>query len=333
MTEYDRPYLDFHGQIALMESRGLDCSGCNAPAALSRIGYYRLSAYTYLFRELLGPTERSESPVQYRSPKFMPGYSLNHALELYKFDHELRLLCGDALKTLEVGLRVQVAYVLGKRDRFGHTNRAALAEDMCSRPAPGGRGDRFEHWMRKFSDLKRQAQAEDFVSHYTIKYDGNLPVWVAVEVMDFGAIIRLFGLLDRNDQNTIARQWGVKDGRRLHKWLLALGNVRNLCAHHSRLWNKNLTYDVGRVNSKLVGPELKHVESHPNPKKLYVPLSILAYLVVRIDPTSDWPRTLRAKVDQNFPDVPGISARSAMGFPEGWAAEGLWGYEPSNSRA
>ncbi|THJ64583.1 Abi family protein [Arthrobacter echini] len=329
MTDYNRPYLNFEQQVHLMESRGLDCSGCDAPAALSRIGYYRLSAYTYIFRELLAPPETSETPVQYRSANFVPGYKLTDALDLYKFDNGLRMLCVEALTSLEIGLRVQVAYVLGKRDRFGHTNRSALAPDMCARPARDGNGDMFEYWMRRYADLKRQAQAEDFVRHYTLKYSGNLPIWVAVEVMDFGAITRLFGLMNRNDQNTIARKWGVKDGRRLHSWLLALGNMRNLCAHHSRLWNKHLTYDVGKVMSALVDPELHHIEDHSNAKKLYVPLSLLAYLVVRIDPTTNWPRALRTKVKQKFPSIPNVSVQTAMGFPEGWDDEHLWDYRPT----
>ncbi|WP_434993460.1 Abi family protein [Arthrobacter sp. Ld5] len=329
MTEYDRPYLNFEEQVALMASRGLDCSGCDAAAALSRIGYYRLSAYTYVFREPLALDKQSDTPWQYRSAAFMPGYKLNHALDLYKFDQGLRLLCLEALKTLEVGLRVQVAYVLGKRDRFGHSNREALDPDACAKPARDRDGDMFDYWLRRYHELKRQAQSEDFVRHYTLKYNDKLPVWVAVEVMDFGAITRLFSLLNRNDQNTIARQWGVKDGRTLHTWLLVLGNLRNICAHHSRLWNKHLTYDAGRINPNIVESDLAHVTSELNSKKVYLPLALIAYLVVRIDPTSNWPRALRTKVKQKFPDVPGVSAASDMDFPEGWENEALWNYQPA----
>lgn len=125
MTEYDRPHLSFVDQIALMESRGLDCSGCDAARSLSKVGYYRLSAYTYPFRELLGPNEQAESPVQFRAAKFAPGYKLVDALALYDFDQGLRALCAEALKVVEVGLRVQVAYVLGERSRFGHLERDA----------------------------------------------------------------------------------------------------------------------------------------------------------------------------------------------------------------
>jgi abortive infection bacteriophage resistance protein len=306
----------------------LDCSGCDAARALSKVGYYRLSAYTYPFRELLGPNDQAESPVQFRAAKFAPGYKLTDALALYDFDHGLRSLCAEALKVVEVGLRVHVAHVLGKRNRFGHLERDALDEDACSEKASDNDGDMFDYWTRRYLDLKRQAQAEDFVRHYILKYDGRLPVWVAVETLDFGGVIRLFSLLNRNDQNTIARSWGVKDGRRLHKWLLALGTLRNHCAHHSRLWNRNLTYAIGQFVPAIVDPELAHIARHPHPKKLYPAVAILAYLTVRIDPQSNWPRSLKTKVRKKFPSITRLSPESDMGFPAAWAEEALWNYEP-----
>lgn len=329
MTEYDRPHLDFKGQIELMESRGLDCSGCDAPQALSRIGYYRLSAYTYPFRQPLKPTDATESPVQYRAAEFLPGYKLSHALSLYAFDHSLRSICAEALKMVEIGLRVQVAYVLGRRSRFGHLEREALDAQICTGPAPDGEGDMFDHWIRRYKTLKRQAQSEDFVQHYSLKYDGRLPVWVAVEVLDFGAVIRLFSLLNRNDQNEIARNWGVKDGRRLHKWLLALGTVRNHCAHHSRLWNRNLAYSIGKFSPAIAGPELSHLVDLGRVKKLYPSLAILAYLTPRIDPGTNWPRAMRTKVKLKFPEIPGLSPETDMGFPRQWHGLDLWDYTPS----
>lgn len=328
MTEYDRPHLDFEGQIGLMEARGLDCSGCDAPQALSRIGYYRLSAYTYPFRERLSSQEAAESPVQYRSADFLPGYKLSHALSIYAFDQALRVLCAEALKMVEIGLRVRVAHVLGRRSRFGHLERDALDAQECGGPAPDGEGDMFDHWIRRYTTLRRQAQAEDFVQHYSHKYDGRLPVWVAVEVLDFGAVIRLFSLLNRNDQNEIARTWGVKDGRRLHKWLLTLGTVRNHCAHHSRLWNRNLAYTIGKFSPAIVGPELAHVVELAHMKKLYTSLAILAYLTPRIDPHTNWPRSLRTKVRLKFPQVPGLSPETDMGFPAKWHELELWDYTP-----
>ncbi|SEE18637.1 Abortive infection bacteriophage resistance protein [Arthrobacter alpinus] len=328
MTEYDRPHLSFEEQVAILESRGLDCSGCDAPSSLAKVGYYRLSAYTYPFRKPLEPGDSEETPIQFRSAEFSAGYKLSDALKLYDFDNSLRLLCTEAMKVVEIGLRVQIAYVLGRRDRFGYLNRESLDERACNREAPDGDGDMFDYWRRRYDRLKRQAAAEDFVRHYMLKYDGRLPIWVAVEVLDFGGVIRLFSLLNRNDQNEIARTWGVNDGRRLHKWLLNLGTVRNICAHHSRLWNRVLNYEIAKFPPSIVDPELTHIAEHIFPKKLYPSLAVLAYLVPRMDARTNWPRTLRTKIKLKFPSLIGISPEENMGFPSGWDELPLWNYSP-----
>lgn len=328
MTEYDRPHLSFVEQVAILESRGLECSGCEASESLSKIGYYRLSAYTYPFRRPLRSDEPSETPFQFRSAEFIPGYKLSDALKLYEFDNSLRLLCTEALKIVEIGLRVQIAFVLGRRDRFGHLNRASLADDACGKAAPDQEGDMFDYWLRRYDQLKRQAAAEDFVRHYMLKYDGRLPVWVGVEVLDFGGLIRLFSLMNRNDQNEISRSWGIRDGRRLHKWLLSLGTVRNTCAHHSRLWNRVLNYAVSKFPPEVVEPSLAHIAEYPHPKKIYPTLAILAYIVPRIDGRSNWPRAMKTKVKQKFPNLRDVSPQNNMGFPENWEALELWNYNP-----
>ena len=82
MAHYDGRHLTYAEQVTLMEERGLDCSDCEAEIALSRIGYYRLSAYTHPMRELLREDEVSESGFQSRTGRFIPGYKLADALNL-----------------------------------------------------------------------------------------------------------------------------------------------------------------------------------------------------------------------------------------------------------
>lgn len=329
--EYQRPYLNFTEQLELMEERGLDCSMGHAVDTLSRIGYYRLSGYTYPFRRPLPEGVAGETPYQYREAEFMPGYTLDDALNLYTFDHHLRTLCFDAIKAIEVGLRVQIAYVLGKRDRFGYLNRTVLHEQECRRLAPAESIDMFDAWIQKFEALKGKARSEDFVLHYDLKYGGKLPVWVAVEVLDFGSLVRLFSLLRDDDKNSIAQTWGVKSGKRLHSWLLALNVVRNTSAHHGRMWNRNFTYTVGRFVPEIIGPDLHHTADPLHPRKIYVRLALLAYLVVRIDPRSNWPRSVKTRINK-FPRVQGLSPEHDMGFPPSWKEEDLWNYVPIHQR-
>lgn len=74
-----------------------------------------------------------------------------------------------------------------------------------------------------------------------MKYGNPLPIWVVVEFLDFGAAVRLLGLMKKTDQNEIASSFGIRGGKLLHAMVRNLSNVRNMAAHHRRLWNRSLT--------------------------------------------------------------------------------------------
>ena len=130
--QYEKPHLTFTEQLRLLTDRGLACADeAKALAVLRAAGYYRLSAYVYPFREPLTDDEVPSSPFHFRSDRIRPGTTFEHVEKLWRFDRQLRLAWFDALETIEVGIRTQVAYVLGHRDTFGHVNRSALDEVAC----------------------------------------------------------------------------------------------------------------------------------------------------------------------------------------------------------
>jgi abortive infection bacteriophage resistance protein len=292
---------------------------------LRAIGYYRLSAYVYPFRAMLPEEERCiDSPVHYRSDSIQPGTTFEQVTALWQFDRLLRARILDGLEVVEVGLRTQIAYVLGARDRFGHVNRESLDEQACAWTRDGsGDTDAFGLWLERYTALQNAARNEDFVVHHREKYGEPLPVWVALEFLDFGALSRLYGLLDRRDQNRIASELGVKGGRLLAKWLKCLNYVRNTAAHHSRLWNRALTLKIGEFHPDQVGGPLRHAAALPSREKIYVPLAVTAYLAKGVYPSTRWPVNMR-DVLRKFPDLQGLSPEQDMGFPEGWETLELW---------
>jgi abortive infection bacteriophage resistance protein len=150
-----------------------------------------------------------------------------------------------------------------------------------------------------------------------------MPIWIAVEFFDFGALSRLFALLNKHDQNTIAKDIGILGGPLLAAWLRDVNYVRNLCAHHSRLWNRQPTYKPGKFSPAQVGSSLVHAARMQPRHKIYIHLAILAYLVRGLDPRQNWPLTLRTLM-KKFPEIPGVSPETDMGFPQGWADFPLW---------
>lgn len=325
---YSKPHRSYEQQLTLLESRGLVVADREGGLALlRRVGYYRLSAYVYPFRELLPDSERCvDSPAQFRAEQVRPGVTLGHVAELCRFDERLRLRILEGLATLEVGLRTQVAHVLGARDTFGHLNKAALDADACAKvrkTTSGLEATAFEEWTQRYRKLQTDARSEDYVRHHLTKYGEPLPVWVAIEFLDFGAVAKLYSLLDRADQNAVAAELGVKGGRSLDSWLKSLNYLRNMAAHHNRLWNRSLTLKIGKFNEHQVGASLQHAAALEPLDKLYRALAATAYLVKRIEPTTRWHVNIRDHV-RKFPQVPYLSASKDMGFPEGWDGLELW---------
>lgn len=258
--QYAKPHLSFDNQLDLLIEHGLVCCDRRpAVSALRRIGYYRFSAYGYSFRDFLPPEERGiQTPAHYRSEQLVPGTTFEEVMALWQFDRKLRLLTLDAMETIEVALRTQLAYVLGERDPFGHLRPDSLgpraAEEEPSDPAV----TRHAAWLDAHGRDIEAKKSEDLLRHNLAKYE-DLPIWIAVETMDFGRCVRLFHILKRADQTRIAAQFGVDDGPLFESWARAMNYVRNVCAHHSRFWNRSLTYSLRKMNDTQVDEPLHHL--------------------------------------------------------------------------
>lgn len=119
---YNRPWLSFQQQLEQLKQRGMVVT--NDAAALDylqRIGYYRLSAYWYPFRHFRPEQNPETGLIEVKAQNdFVDKTQFIDAVNLYLFDKKLRLLLIDALERIEVSLRVDIAYLLGKRGSFSH---------------------------------------------------------------------------------------------------------------------------------------------------------------------------------------------------------------------
>lgn len=323
-VDYTKPHLSFPEQVRHLQARGLVIADTQRAAhLLQQVGYYRLSAYAYPFRELLPADHPRDSRWQFRHDDFLPGTTFSTVVALWRFDRDLRLLMFDAIETIEVALRVHVAYVLGKRDAFGHLNQEHLDPVACTKIIEDRR-TQWAAWAAKYATAVNGARSEDFVRHYTEKYDGRLPIWVGTEVMDFGLVAKLYSLLRAQDRTEIGRSLGVPAGGVLRKWLTTLNYLRNLCAHHSRLWNRRLTYTISSPPPGLVA-DLEHLSALPATarRKIYSVVAVTAHLVTTIDPQTGWKARL-IDLMAGFPQNPQVSPETDMGFPVDWRSLPLW---------
>ena len=297
--QYTKPALPLAQQVALLQRRGLLVT--NVPQAerdLARLSYYRLAAYFLSFQTSGDPTHR-----------FRAGITFEQTVALYGFDEALRFLVFRATGGIEVALRAQLAY----------HNSLLLGPHWYEQPAASINAFRFQNNLAELDKELNRAH-EVFLDHYRATYSAPLrpPSWMALEVASFGLTSKLFNNL-RSSAATKAmgRFFGV-DEFVLRSWMRTLSYVRNVCAHHSRFWNRTLT--VKPVLPRRTANQWLTTSNVGN-DRVYIVLVIAAYLQSAIDgATGD---ELKVAVKGLLRQHPTISAQ-AMGFPLDWDQESFW---------
>jgi len=314
MLPYRKPYLSLSDQLSLLKQRGLQVADdARAIDCLHRNGYYRLSAYWYPFREIVNGQ---------RSDAFLPHSRFDDVIALYVFDKNFKLLLLDAIERVEIAVRVEIALLLGARDSFALTNPNLFHPNFVSRPTRNGQTP-YRIWTDKFETAVARSR-DEFVLHYESKYGGRLPlpIWIAVELWDFGLLSRLFSGLSVKDRQAVATRFGVPDWQLMESWLRCLNYVRNVIAHHGRLWNLNLSENP-KMPKPGAMPDFDALRVLPNSgTRIFGICTILCHFSRVINPGSSWPFQL-IKLAENFPVMPYAALRD-MGFPTDWRTHSLW---------
>lgn len=301
-VEY-KPWRSFAEQLDKLILQGLEVDNrTKALQYLERLGYYRLSGYWYGLRQI--DKERLQAQNKgIRASIFVPGSRFETAVKLYVFDKKLRLLALDALERIEMAVRVDIAYLLGKYHPLAHTQAQHLhgcfAKQIKSKgPAKG----RTEHalWLDKYKVLLHRARREPFIIHNQQKY-GEPPVWVAIEIWDFGLMSKLYAGMKHADQNTIAAKYGAMNGKELTAWLRSLNFIRNVAAHHSRLWNINIL-------ERCPVPTHNTHWGTLNNQRPFLYFCLMHHLLKTICPSSGWGRRFVALLDE-FPYQQGLTVK------------------------
>jgi abortive infection bacteriophage resistance protein len=309
-------WKSFADQLQILKDRGLGVGDdARAISYLEKIGYYCLSGYWYPFRV---PKAKPVGLV-FREDNFLPGSTFEDAASLYAFDRKLRLLALDALERIERALRVDVAHCLGKIDCFAQYEPALLHGNFARRPIQrGANAGKTEHalWLNHQHKLISRSRKQHFVAHNLAKH-GRLPIWVAIEIWDFGALSRLFAGMNVKDRDLIAASYGLATGRELEQWLRSLSYLRNVAAHHSRMWNVNVL-ELSPV------PQFdRHWRALHNARP-FMYFCIMQWLLLRISPKSSW-KTKFKDLMAEFPE-PANKAVTAIDFGllQGWESWPLW---------
>ncbi|MGN7190580.1 Abi family protein [Curtobacterium sp. SAFR-003] len=320
---YTKPWLSIDDQIGILRRRGLVIPDVErAAAVLHEVGYYRLTGYLYPLRQshtVIDERGRASVVVE---EQYRVTARFDHACELIAFDRALRLLVLEAVERVEVAIRTRLAHVLGRLSPFAHEDPAAFSAAFTASGSDPDRRSEHQRWLGRLEDRKGRSD-ESFVTHFRDRYDGHMPVWVVVELLELGQVSRLYGGL-RNDLATeVAAAFSVPTKQLMRSWLASVNYVRNVAAHHSRLFNRKLVVAPKRPTAAQV-PALAHLGSGSAPKRfgVYEVLAVLAHLLDAVPSDEDW-QVRTAALLSSFPDIDGIDVGSTGADPA-WLQEPLW---------
>lgn len=304
--KYCKPATTVEEQIDRLQARGLQCDRARVAQQLQACGYYRLSAYWL-------PFELPCSPGTTRTKEFREGTSFDEILALYTFDRELRQLTLKCLEVVEIAVRAAWVHhftLCTKKD--AHT----YLDAKCFR----NRGKTHKELVVKLESSIRYGR-EKFISHYFSKYtEPRLPpLWAVAETMSFGELSKWFSATaNPRIKDAVARSVGVKTGALLEGVLHSLTRVRNICAHHSRLWNRKFSKRLPAMRS-LRNDFVFEKESGETTNRIYNVFVVLVYMLREIDSRL----ALRSELT-GLLESASVDHLRAMGFPDDWRERPAW---------
>lgn len=248
---------------------------------------------------------------------FIPGTTFDLIWKYYRFDRRLRVHISHALERIEISFRTQFAYYLSQYYVPFPLNQNNFQFSS-------------EEWKTEKSVLHMLCKEsnEQFAKHYFRKYTGDiLPIWALVEIFSFGAIIRYYNKLNSIPlKQQISSVYGLNPTE-LRSWLDHLRHIRNICAHHSRLWNKRIV-QLPRPPQRVIANELNHfwihkpqskeINLHHNDRRIFNTILIIDFFLSKTCPQNTWREELVQLINEYSIDV------KRMGFPENWDAHAYW---------
>lgn len=263
---------------------------------LMNIGYHRLSAYIYPF---------------YKSPKsdkvLKQGTTFEQVLTLYRFDKKLRILLFNEIEKIEVAIRSVLANIgcqeLG--DKYWITKAEYFANV-----------DKFDQTLAVV-EKELASSKEDYIEDFRCNYVENYPpAWMITEVLSFGNLNYIYSNIASNKlMKRIADYFNLKP-QVFTSWLTVLANLRNMCCHHARVWNRDFMLNPAEPR-KILGVWID--TSTIDKKKIFYRLCIIRYLLLSVSPNNHFNK----KISDLLELFPSIDI-AAMGFCRNWQDELLW---------
>ena len=284
-----KPFKTYEEQVEHLKSvHGLIISDEKwAVGILSKVNYYRLSAYGISLRD---PKNKD---------KYRPGTALVDLKGLYNFDAFFRTILFLPISEIEVQFRTKVAYQLGKKyGPEGYKDPTNFKSTINRKTQK----TRHQEFLDKLNEEIDRQQNLPCVKHHKNKYGGHFPIWAAIELLSFGNVASLYSIMKSSDQREVAKEFKT-DAYHLHSWMLALVEIRNICAHSNRVYNMPL-----KQPPKLYAEHSKYGKTN----KVFPVILVIKRLLQGQHLWDTFAKSLKTAMDNRFIDI------KCLGFPNEW---------------
>lgn len=296
-TSFPKPYSSPKQIVQILKSRGMLMEDEHkVESYLLNIGYHHLSAYIFPF---------------YKSPKsnliLKEGTTFEQVLTLYRFDKKLRILLFNEIEKIEVAIRSVLANIgcqeLG--DRYWITKPEYFANE-----------DKFNQTLAVL-EKELASSKEDYIENFRRNYVENYPpAWMITEVLSFGNLNYIYSNIANNRLvKRISDYFGLKP-QVFTSWLTVLANLRNMCCHHARVWNRDFMLNPAeprKTSNAWIDTSLI------DKKRIFYRLCIIRYFLSFVSPGNNFNEKI-ANLLARFPSVD----IAAMGFCKDWQKDTLW---------
>jgi len=286
--------------IELLKSRNLLIPDeGRATRYLESIGYYRLSGYMY--------------PLQIpdRSHRFVEGTSFDDVVNAYKFDKRLRAIVMEYMERIEVALRAKLTnYYSSAYGFFWYANESLFTDKTTCAAI-----------LREITEDFAQPK-ELFLKTYKRNYSAEPlpPSQMALETLSLGKLARLYKALAADELKIqIATEFGLAASS-LETWIVWLTNVRNVCAHHARLWNRIMSAERPHMPSRKA---FKFAVAMPEDANttMYGAVALMHRLLKSFNPANSFASKVETLIQEYRIDA------TLMGFPANWEKTAVWHFE------
>lgn len=205
-------------QLQLIREKGFIISNeDDAINFLKNFNYYRISAYFLPFKKA--------------DQTFEHEIAFSQIMKIYEFDSKMRLVLLEAIEAIELYLKTQISYYFAhKYGALGYTD-------------PQNFSDKHEHenFKSKIETCIKNNTNTPIVKHHKEKYNGQFPIWVIIDFFSLGMVSFFYKDLLDDDKKALAKNSFKTKSNYLESWLRCLTDLRNKCAHYSRLYYWSFT--------------------------------------------------------------------------------------------